>query len=102
MAWILRTNGAVEEVAWKTGTDNAGVAGDNTELLCKVFGKRPVTTFLTRDRRLAFADDAGLLDNLPYNAAATNLYRAAGGITPVNGDVVLLSVEETRADEESL
>lgn len=88
MANTLRTNGTSEPLAWKAGADNR-------KAIRSVFGERMITTFRTTDGRLAIADDNGLVDDLPHNTAATALY---GGITPICGDVILLTDEETEAD----
>ena len=95
MAEILWTNGGVNEAQWSA-------AGNNSALLRQVFGDRMVTTFRTRDGRMVIADDNGLIDELPYNARATRLYQENGGLTPILGNAIVLTQEETRADMEAL
>ena len=54
----------------------------------------------THDGRAMFVHDEGLLLGLPVNEKATALYRN-GHVSPLVGDAVLLTAEETREDEQA-
>ena len=87
MASIIKSNGTIEIVEPKNGTDFS-----LSELKQAIGGGYVEVVSLDRDTYLV-VDEEGLLKNLPYNYTATKLYNF---ISPIVGDALVCKKDQIK------